>query len=146
MLRSALSAGLTAADGTAAWARMVVDDFAHLGRTLDGDDPDAWDPDYIRRTLPLWRTGLGLYFRSEVRGLHNIPAAGPSLLVGNHSGGNLTPDSHVFTLAFATYFGVERRFHQLAHNLVLAMPGLGILRKFGTVAASHANAHKALES
>jgi 1-acyl-sn-glycerol-3-phosphate acyltransferase len=26
------------------------------------------------------------------------------------------------------------------------MPGLGILRKFGTVAASHANAHKALDS
>ena len=41
------------------------------------------------------------------------------LLVGNHSGGNLTPDTHVFTLAFSTYFGVERRFHQLAHNLVL---------------------------
>ena len=47
------------------------------------------------------------------------------LLVGNHSGGNLTPDTHVFTLAFSTYFGVERRFHQLAHNLVLSMPGLG---------------------
>ena len=41
------------------------------------------------------------------------------LLVGNHSGGNLTPDTHVFTLAFSTYFGVERAFHQLAHNLVL---------------------------
>ena len=32
------------------------------------------------------------------------------LLVGNHSGGNLTPDTLVFTLAFSTYFGVERRF------------------------------------
>ena len=30
------------------------------------------------------------------------------LLVGNHSGGNLTPDTIVFTLAFTTYFGVER--------------------------------------
>jgi len=66
--------------------------------------------------------------------------------VGNHSGGNLTPDTTVFTLAFNTYFGVERRFYQLAHNLVLAMPGLSTLRKFGTVAASHENAHKALES
>ena len=33
------------------------------------------------------------------------------LLVGNHSGGNLTPDTGVFTLAFNTYFGVERRFY-----------------------------------
>ncbi|MBA2506367.1 MAG: acyltransferase family protein [Thermoleophilaceae bacterium] len=87
-----------------------------------------------------------LYFRAEVRGLDKIPEEGPVLLVGNHSGGNLTPDTTVFTLAFATYFGVERRFYQLAHNLVLAMPGLGRLRKFGTVAASHKNANRALES
>ena len=67
------------------------------------------------------------------------------LLVGNHSGGNLTPDTTVFTLAFSTYFGVERRFHQLAHNLVLSMPGLGFLRKYGTVAATPANAERALD-
>ena len=66
--------------------------------------------------------------------------------MGNHSGGNLTPDTHVFTLAFCAYFGVERRFYQLAHNLVLSMPGVGILRKFGTVAASPANMTKALDS
>ena len=86
------------------------------------------------------------YFRAEVRGLADIPAEGPVLLVGNHSGGNLTPDTHVFTLAFSTYFGVERRFFQLAHNLVLAMPGLGSLRKYGTVAASPENAEKALDT
>jgi 1-acyl-sn-glycerol-3-phosphate acyltransferase len=58
----------------------------------------------------------------------------------------MTPDTTVFTLAFNTYFGVERAFYQLAHNLVLSMPGLGSLRKFGTVAASPSNARKALES
>ena len=36
------------------------------------------------------------------------PTTGPVLLVGNHSGGNMTPDTIVFTLAFSTYFGVER--------------------------------------
>jgi 1-acyl-sn-glycerol-3-phosphate acyltransferase len=66
--------------------------------------------------------------------------------VGNHSGGNITPDTIVFTLAFNTYFGVERRFFQLAHNLVLAMPGLGRLRKYGTVAASPENANRALDT
>jgi 1-acyl-sn-glycerol-3-phosphate acyltransferase len=68
------------------------------------------------------------------------------LLVGNHSGGNMTPDTGVFTLAFSTYFGVERPFFQLAHNLVLSLPQLSFLRKFGTVAASPENARKALES
>jgi 1-acyl-sn-glycerol-3-phosphate acyltransferase len=107
-------------------------------------DLDERDPDYIRESLPgLWMLA-SLYFRAEVRGLWHIPEEGPVLLVGNHSGGNVTPDTHVFTLAFTTYFGVERRFHQLAHNLVLSLPGLGILRKYGTVAANPANAEGAL--
>jgi 1-acyl-sn-glycerol-3-phosphate acyltransferase len=109
-------------------------------------DLDERDPDYIRESLPrLWLLA-SLYFRGEVRGLGNVPEDGPVLLVGNHSGGNLTPDTIVFTLAFSTYFGVERPFHQLAHNLVLSFPGLSYLRKYGTVAASHENARKALEA
>src|SRR3954451_22760627 len=109
-------------------------------------DLDERDPDYIRDQQPgMWMLA-SFYFRAEVRGLHNIPAEGPVLLVGHHSGGNLTPDTQVFTLAFNTYFGVERRFYQLAHNLVLSMPGLGMLRKYGTVAASRENAHTALDT
>ena len=107
---------------------------------------DDRDPDYIRESLPrLWLLS-SLYFRGEVRGLGNVPEDGPVLLVGNHSGGNLTPDTTVFTLAFSTYFGVERPFYQLAHNLVLRAPGLGFLRKYGTVEASPENAKKALEA
>ena len=114
-------------------------------RRVPTADLDERDPDYIRETLPgLWMLA-SLYFRADVRGLQNIPEEGPVLLVGNHSGGNLTPDTHVFTLAFSTYFGVERRFHQLAHNLVLSMPGLASLRKYGTVAATPENAAKALD-
>jgi 1-acyl-sn-glycerol-3-phosphate acyltransferase len=114
-------------------------------RRVPAADLDERDPDYIRETLPrLWMLA-SLYFRAEVRGLERIPEEGPVLLVGNHSGGNLTPDTHVFTLAFSTYFGVERRFHQLAHNLVLSMPGLGMLRKYGTVAATPQNAERALD-
>src|SRR3954463_5424854 len=107
-------------------------------------DLDERDPDYIRERLPgIWLLA-SLYFRGEVRGLGNIPEEGAVLLVGNHSGGNLTPDTSVFTLAFNAYFGVERPFYQLAHNLVLSMPGLSFLRKFGTVAASPSNAQQAL--
>ena len=75
-----------------------------------------------------------------------IPEDRPVLLVGNHSGGNITPDTTVFTLAFYTYFGVERRFHQLAHNLVLNSPIGPLLRRYGTVAASPENARKALDA
>jgi 1-acyl-sn-glycerol-3-phosphate acyltransferase len=125
----------------------LVQGVAELVRSrVPAADLDERDPDYIRESLPrLWLLA-SLYFRAEVRGLGNVPEEGPVLLVGNHSGGNLTPDTGVFTLAFSTYFGVERAFYQLAHNLVLSMPGLSFLRKYGTVAASHENARKALQA
>ena len=117
-----------------------------VGRRIPRADLDERDPDYIREQLPLFWLFSSLYFRGEVRGLGNIPDDGPVLLVGNHSGGNMLPDTMVFMVAFNTYFGVERPFYQLAHNLVLSLPGLSWLRKFGTVAASPDNAAKALSS
>jgi 1-acyl-sn-glycerol-3-phosphate acyltransferase len=147
---SAARAAAAAAGASSSLARMagrLIGAVAEEAqRRVPSADLDERDPDYIRETLPgLWMLA-SLYFRADVRGLQNIPEEGPVLLVGNHSGGNLTPDTHVFTLAFSTYFGVERRFHQLAHNLVLAMPGLGMLRKYGTVAATPENAEQALDS
>jgi 1-acyl-sn-glycerol-3-phosphate acyltransferase len=115
-------------------------------RRIPRADLDERDPDFIRERLPLMWLLASVWFRGEVRGLGNIPDSGPVLLVGNHSGGNMTPDTIVFTLAFNTYFGVERACYSLAHNLVLSMPALGSLRKFGTVAASPENARKALRS
>jgi 1-acyl-sn-glycerol-3-phosphate acyltransferase len=119
---------------------------AQARRAIPRADLDERDPDFIRDRLPLMWLVASLWYRGEVRGLGNIPDSGPVLLVGNHSGGNMTPDTIIFTLAFSTYFGVERHFYQLAHNLVLSMPALGSLRKFGTVAASPENSKKALES
>src|ERR1700736_3377630 len=128
------------------FGRMLREVADQAQRRIPRADLDERDPDYIREHLPTLWLLASVWFRGEVRGLGNVPDTGPVLLVGNHSGGNLTPDTTVFTLAFNTYFGVERAFYQLAHNLVLSMPGLGMLRKFGTVAASQSNARKALSS
>jgi 1-acyl-sn-glycerol-3-phosphate acyltransferase len=103
------------------------------------------DPDYIREALPLLWLLSTFYFRAEVRDLGNVPADRPVLLVGNHSGGNVIVDTFIFSLAFSTYFGVERPFHQLAHNLAIAWPIAGeMLRKSGTMSASHEHAEEAL--
>ena len=127
-------------------ARIVANMREQVQTRIPRADLDERDPDYIRENLPrLWLLA-SLWFRGEVRGLGNIPEEGAVLLVGNHSGGNMTPDTLVFTLAFNTYFGVERRCYQLAHNLVVSMPQLATLRKYGTVAASRENSHKALDS
>jgi 1-acyl-sn-glycerol-3-phosphate acyltransferase len=103
------------------------------------------DPDYLREALPLLWLISTFYFRAEVRDIGNVPADRPALLVGNHSGGNVIVDTFIFSLAFSTYFGVERPFHQLAHNLAIAWPVAGdLLRKSGTLSASHENAEEAL--
>jgi 1-acyl-sn-glycerol-3-phosphate acyltransferase len=109
-------------------------------------DLDDRDPDYIRENLPFTWLIASLWYRAETRNLGNVPEEGPVLLVGNHTGGNMSPETFTFTLAFSTYFGVERRFHQLAHNLVLASPLGPFLRNYGTVAASHENARQALDA
>ena len=109
-------------------------------------DPFALrDPVYIERTLPAMRLATQRYFRSDVRGLEHIPAEGPVLLVGNHSGGTLIADTFVFGQHFYDRFGPERRFHQLAHDLVFKVPGLrALLERYGTVPASPANMSGAL--
>ena len=106
---------------------------------------DARDPEFIRYQLPgMWLFST-LYFRAEVTGFDRVPE-GPVLFVGNHSGGNMTPDSMVFMLAFNTYFGVERPVYALAHSLVTSWPVLGRLAKrWGIVTAGPRAARAALE-
>jgi 1-acyl-sn-glycerol-3-phosphate acyltransferase len=116
-----------------------------VGRALSADLDDR-DPDYIRENLPLSWLWATLWYRAEVRNMGNVPEQGAALLVGNHTGGNMAPEVIVLPLAFSTYFGVERPFYQLAHNLVLASPVGPLLRRYGTMAASHKHAERALES
>jgi 1-acyl-sn-glycerol-3-phosphate acyltransferase len=117
---------------------------------VDGGPPDDWlaarDPEYIRATLPAMRLMGDVYFRADVRGLEQIPAEGPVLLVGNHSGGTLIADTFIFAERFYAHFGADRAFHQLAHDLVFRVPGpRASLSRYGTVPASPENMRRALD-
>ncbi|MGV9724178.1 lysophospholipid acyltransferase family protein [Nocardia beijingensis] len=108
-------------------------------------DPADRDPEFIASTVELGWSLVRLYFRAEVRGLERIPEEGPVLLVGNHSGGNVSPEVLVTTLAFVRRFGARRPFFQLAHDMVMAYPVIGsLLRRFGTVNANPGNAEQVL--
>ena len=116
---------------------------------LDGgakvDPLDQRGPAYIRRTLPALRLLSSVYFRADVRGLSNIPAGGPVLLVGNHSGGTMIADTFVFAQAFYDHFGPDRRFYQLAHDLLFKVRGArAIVQQYGTIPASRTNMRRAL--
>ncbi len=135
-----LAGGLRAVRATASTlARDIV-------RSRPANPLDERDPHFIRTTLPAYRLLTQLYFRPKVRGLEHVRAEGPVVLVGNHSGGTLIADTFAFAFAFYTYFGADRRFHQLAHDLVFSVPGLATLRKYGTIPASHRNAERALDA
>jgi 1-acyl-sn-glycerol-3-phosphate acyltransferase len=135
--------GATAEDALAA-----VDLLHVTGADGPPDDPfDARDPDYIRATLPALRALSQVYFRADVSGLKRIPESGPVLLVGNHSGGTMIADTFVFAQAFYDHFGPERRFNQLAHDLVFKTPGLrAMVQRYGTVPASPKNMARALDA
>jgi 1-acyl-sn-glycerol-3-phosphate acyltransferase len=117
-----------------------------LGGSWPSDPLSERDAEYIRETLPALRPLSNLYFRADVRGLENIPATGPVLLVGNHSGGTMIADTFVFAQAFYDYFGPERRFHQLAHDLVFKVPGTrALVQRYGAIPASPENMRRALD-
>ncbi len=104
------------------------------------------DGEFIERTmLPLMRL-MSRYFDGEVRGLDNIPREGGALLVGNHSGGTITPDTTVLISAFYDAFGADRRLTLLALDALFGIPRFNTLcRKLGLVPASGDNAARALE-
>jgi 1-acyl-sn-glycerol-3-phosphate acyltransferase len=108
---------------------------------------DARDPEFIRYQLPgMWLFST-VYFRAEITGFERVPEEGPVLFVGNHSGGNMTPDSMVFMLGFNTYFGVERPIYALAHSLVTSWPIVGRLaKKWGNINAGPNAASAALKT
>src|SRR5579875_2374868 len=148
LLQKAVGVTVPAAEGYLHMLAAVGEDLAGAitsnGRS---DDPfELRDPEYIARTLPTLRLMSKAYFRAEVTGLENIPAEGPVLLVGNHSGGTWIADTFVFAQAFYDPFGADRRFHQLAHDLVFKVAGLRTLvQRYGTVPASPANMKRALD-
>jgi 1-acyl-sn-glycerol-3-phosphate acyltransferase len=147
MLGSGLIGGsLAMAKAMAGDVARSVDPLGIVDGALPGDWLDARDPAYIEQALPAIRAWSDHYFRAEVEGLEHIPADEPALLVGNHSGGTLIADTFVFSQHFYDHFGPQRRFHQLAHDLVFRVPGVrASLCRFGTVPASPQNMRRALD-
>jgi 1-acyl-sn-glycerol-3-phosphate acyltransferase len=108
-------------------------------------DLDALDPVHVSAMLPFAWLIASVYFRADVQGFENIPRDRPVLFVGNHSGGNMSPDSMIFVLAHYAYFSGEQPLYVLAHALVTAWPLLGrYLRRWGVLTASHEGARRAL--
>lgn len=95
--------------------------------------------------VDLLRPILKVYHRAEVWGLERIPD-GRCLLVGNHSGGLLTPDFAIFAVDYYQRFGYERPLYALGHDSLFHGPAAELLPHLGVIAASPANAEAALNT
>lgn len=102
------------------------------------------DPEYISFILPYMKR-FAAYFSASVLDLDRVPEEGGALLVGNHSGGSLTPDTSAIWSAWYEERGLERPLIGLGFDAAFSIPVLGdVMRKIGQVPANHENAARAL--
>lgn len=103
------------------------------------------DPAFIRRWLPAV-TGFVNLFSPEVRGTENLPATGPVLVIGNHSGLYYMPDAWLVGLEIVRRRGIDQPAYALAYDLLFSLPKVGpFLRRIGAIPANGAAARAALE-
>ncbi len=95
---------------------------------------------------PVWKALCDHYFRLEISGWERLPDE-TSLLIGNHSGGSLTMDAWTFVVEWWRRFGSERILHGTAHDVLMAVPGLGdYFRQVGVIPASKQGVSAALSA
>lgn len=87
-------------------------------------DLDAADPAFTRTLADAARYIATRWFRWTVRGVEHVPATGPALLVGNHSGGLMVFDAILAWLAIRDAQGPDRAPHGMAHEFVFRIPSL----------------------
>jgi 1-acyl-sn-glycerol-3-phosphate acyltransferase len=84
------------------------------------------------------------WFRVEVEGIENVPAAGGALLVSNH-GGALPPDAAMIAKAIKEEHPRPRMLHLTIEHFFKGYPGLSMLAaKLGGVPAHPANVQRLL--
>jgi 1-acyl-sn-glycerol-3-phosphate acyltransferase len=119
-----------------------------LRRRLTGDyevDEFGFDEQLTDTVLlPLLRPLYRRWFRVEVRGIENIPAAGAALIVANHSG-TIPLDSLMTEVAVHDEHPSHRHLRTLGADLVFQLPFVAdVARKNGTTLACNEDTERLL--
>jgi 1-acyl-sn-glycerol-3-phosphate acyltransferase len=123
---------------TGFWNRWAEATEAHLQ-----EPAQQFDPEFMRKLVPKMEV-FSSYFRAEVRGMDRVPQS-PVLLIGNHSGGIITPDTSAVYAAWYRNRGFEDPLMGLAFDGIYGVPGWReLMRKIGQMPASMDNADAAL--
>jgi 1-acyl-sn-glycerol-3-phosphate acyltransferase len=133
---------------TRAWRQRLAGAAEFARRRLAGDyevDEFGFDPDL--NSAVLMPAALALYrnwFRVEARGAANIPAAGPALMVANHSG--VLPLDAIMLQA-GVFAEQGRNVRLLGADLIYSVPLLsGLARRSGHTKAEPGQALRLLQA
>jgi 1-acyl-sn-glycerol-3-phosphate acyltransferase len=126
------------------WAGTGRDDGISSSRTDETGDSFGYDAEYERRVLPVLDFLHRHYFRVQSEGIDHLPASGPCLIVGNHTG--------PLPLAGLVLRSVVRRAHAahrsprfLTDERAHELPFVGMLvSRLGAVRGLYPNAERLL--
>ena len=132
------------------WRARIGGALDFVRRQLTGGcevDQFGFDPEFNTRVLiPFARMFYRHWFQVRMRGLANIPEAGPALVVANHSG-TLPLDAVMLQTGLHDEHPAHRNVRLLGADLVYEIPPLAFLaRKGGHTRACPADAHVLLKS
>lgn len=113
--------------------------------STSGADPFGLDLAFRERVLPIFRLLYERYWRVEARGVGNVPAEGPVILVANHSGA-IPFDGAMIATALAVAHPNARVLRFLYDGFVENLgPVASFYRRVGGARASFASALQLLE-
>src|SRR6476646_4469255 len=133
------------------WEQRVADGLAFVRRRLEGNyevDEFGFDKEFADTlALPALRNLYEKWFRVEVNGIENVPAAGSALLVSNHAGGLWPLDAAMTAVAVRLEHPAGRHLRPLGADLMFGTPGVGTLaRRSGATLACPADTDRLLRS
>jgi 1-acyl-sn-glycerol-3-phosphate acyltransferase len=121
------------------WQKCIDGAGGLLQRVLVGDhevDESGFDPEFTSSVfMPMFRPLYRQWFRVQMRGIENLPAAGPALVVANHSG-VLPFDALMLQTGVYDEHPQHRTLRVLSADLVYEVPVLSDLaRRSGHIRA-----------
>ncbi|MCW2491099.1 MAG: hypothetical protein JWN47_463 [Frankiales bacterium] len=134
---------------TSSWERKAAAGLAFLRRRITGQyevDEFGFDPELTESAvLPAMRQLYRTWFRTEVIGVHNIPADSGALIVANHAGALWALDGVMAATAVHEETPDHRFLRMLGADLLFTTPVLGSLaRKTGSTLACNPDAERLL--
>jgi 1-acyl-sn-glycerol-3-phosphate acyltransferase len=97
---------------------------------------EGLDERTMQRQKYLWNFLVDYWFRMEMDGWENLPEP-PALLIGIHSGAPFVWDAWTVGVQWWRRFGQERQLHGTAHDVLMAIPGIGrYFRAMGVLPAA----------